>query len=204
MRERGYEAVGVESICQKAGLNKGSFYHYFPAKTDLTLAVLESCWQDYQKTVLAPAFDASIPPLERLAAFFNLCYRCHRETRERSGHICGCFFGTLGGELSSREDKIRSRVEGIMRGIASYFEEALLEAHSQGIIRVSDVTATAQAMVACMEGMVLLAKIYNNPEILHGLVPSIFQLIGAPLPRRINSGEVPASDAVSTRMDFLD
>lgn len=204
MRERGYEAVGVEAICQQAGLNKGSFYHYFPGKSDLALAVLESCWQEYQKTVLAPAFQPAVPPLERLGLFFSQSYRCHRQAREQSGHLCGCFFGTLGAELSSRDDKIRSRVEGIMQAIASYFEEALLEARSQGLIRVNDVTVTAQAMVACMEGMVLLAKIYNNPEVLRELAPCVFQMIGAPYPGRDSSASTLTPETVGVGMDFLD
>jgi len=37
---RSYEDVGVQEICQEAGVKKGSFYHFFPSKRDLTLAIL--------------------------------------------------------------------------------------------------------------------------------------------------------------------
>ena len=38
---RSYEDVGVQEICQEAGVKKGSFYHFFPSKRDLTLAILD-------------------------------------------------------------------------------------------------------------------------------------------------------------------
>ncbi len=40
MHARGYTAVSVQDLCQHAGVNKGSFYYFFPAKRDLVLAVI--------------------------------------------------------------------------------------------------------------------------------------------------------------------
>ena len=42
MYARGYSAVGVQEICAQAGVNKGSFYHFFPSKQALILAVIEA------------------------------------------------------------------------------------------------------------------------------------------------------------------
>ena len=35
IHENSYGAVGVEQICQRARVNKGSFYYFFKTKTDL-------------------------------------------------------------------------------------------------------------------------------------------------------------------------
>ena len=40
MYARGCTAVGVDEICRQAGVHKGSFYHFFPSKQALILAVL--------------------------------------------------------------------------------------------------------------------------------------------------------------------
>ncbi|MBN2147944.1 MAG: TetR/AcrR family transcriptional regulator [Anaerolineales bacterium] len=40
--QHGYDATGVASICQQAGVSKGAFYHHFPTKQALFLALLES------------------------------------------------------------------------------------------------------------------------------------------------------------------
>lgn len=37
----GYSRTSVESVCAKAGVTKGSLYHYFRTKEDLGIAVLE-------------------------------------------------------------------------------------------------------------------------------------------------------------------
>ena len=41
MHEKGYTAVGVGEVCSRAGVNKGSFYHFFPSKQDLALTVID-------------------------------------------------------------------------------------------------------------------------------------------------------------------
>lgn len=36
----GYDATSVAEICQQAGVSKGAFYHHFPSKQDLFLALM--------------------------------------------------------------------------------------------------------------------------------------------------------------------
>lgn len=38
----GYEATGVAEICQTAGVSKGAFYHHFPSKQAVFMALLNS------------------------------------------------------------------------------------------------------------------------------------------------------------------
>ncbi|MCS7178730.1 MAG: TetR/AcrR family transcriptional regulator [Anaerolineae bacterium] len=38
---QGYEATGVAAICQRAGVSKGAFFHHFPTKQAVFLALLE-------------------------------------------------------------------------------------------------------------------------------------------------------------------
>ena len=38
IHENSYGSVGVEQICQRAKVNKGSFYYFFKTKTDLVVA----------------------------------------------------------------------------------------------------------------------------------------------------------------------
>ena len=38
--QQGYNAVTVDAICERAGVKKGSFYHYFDSKADLTKAAI--------------------------------------------------------------------------------------------------------------------------------------------------------------------
>src|SRR5271170_7885350 len=36
-----YGSVSVDDICKRAGINKGSFYHFFPSKADLVVQAYE-------------------------------------------------------------------------------------------------------------------------------------------------------------------
>ena len=41
IHSRSFADVGVNELCQHAGVKKGSFYHFFPSKQDLTLTALD-------------------------------------------------------------------------------------------------------------------------------------------------------------------
>jgi AcrR family transcriptional regulator len=43
--ENGYDATSVAEICRHAGVSKGAFYHHFPSKQDLFLALMTT-WLD--------------------------------------------------------------------------------------------------------------------------------------------------------------
>jgi AcrR family transcriptional regulator len=40
--KNGYDATSVAEICQDAGVSKGAFYHHFPSKQELFLALMET------------------------------------------------------------------------------------------------------------------------------------------------------------------
>ena len=42
MLEKGYTNTGIQEVLLKAGVPKGSFYHYFASKEEFALAIIES------------------------------------------------------------------------------------------------------------------------------------------------------------------
>ena len=62
MYARSYRDVGVQEICEHAGVKKGSFYHFFPSKRDLTLAALDRQWEIARQELLERAFTQRLPP----------------------------------------------------------------------------------------------------------------------------------------------
>jgi len=49
----GYDATGVAEICQAAGISKGAFYHHFPSKQDLFLAIVDQWLQGVNSQLLS-------------------------------------------------------------------------------------------------------------------------------------------------------
>ena len=75
--QAGYEAASVAQICEQAGVSKGAFYHHFPSKQDLFLAILED-WLSGLDSRLenARAGDESVPQsLLRMAGTMGEVFR---------------------------------------------------------------------------------------------------------------------------------
>ncbi len=176
--ERGYRGVGVQELCDQAGVKKGSFYHFFPSKQDLALAMLERLWRTTREKQFEPAFARDVLPLARIARFFSQLGRHLLESVTDDGAICGCPFGNIAMEMSAQDPVLREAVEEIYRAWAGYFERTLAEAQAIGELGDLDVEAAAQSLVAFTSGLVLLAKTKNTVDIVETLAARALALLG--------------------------
>lgn len=174
---RSYADVGVQEICEHAKVKKGSFYHFFPSKRDLTLAALDRQWEIARRTVWVPAFSKHLSPLKRIERCFDLFYEHQCGVKASTGQVRGCPFGNLALELSTQDGVIRRKVDRIFREVGAYLERALRDAVAAGQVPEQDVGTTAQALVAYMEGVILLAKTSNDPELIKRLRQGVLRYV---------------------------
>ena len=173
---RSYADVGVAEICEQAGVQKGSFYHFFPSKRDLTLAVLDLHYLTFKEHMLDRAFADDIPPLARLTRFAKLMYEFQKQLKQDSGRVLGCPVGNLATELATHDEPIREKIAGLFQRVQRHLRQVLKEASHAGEISDTNLDATAQAMFAYFEGVMMLAKTQNDPEVLRKLLPAITQI----------------------------
>lgn len=178
MHDKGYTAVGINEICKEADVKRGSFFHYFPSKQDLALAVLDTQWQRTVSELLEPAFAPDLPALGRIKRMFQYCYHYQRTTRDQMGHMLGCPFGILAAELSTQDSVIRERVQEIFEGFASYFEAAVREAHTGESEARVDPEAVGKELIAYLEGALLVAKAHDDPSLFEKLTAAALRLAG--------------------------
>ncbi len=171
---RSYASASVDDLCVAAGINKGSFYYFFPSKRELILSVLDEQWERARANVLDAAFQADIPPLERIDRFFGRVTEIHRVPV-----VLGCPFGNLALELSTVDEPVRDRIRAIFDGYREYFEQALTDAVARGDLGPIDVRDTAQALVAYFQGALVLAKTHNDAGVIAHLATHARALIGA-------------------------
>jgi len=152
----------VQEICRQAGVKKGSFYHFFPSKRDLTVAMLDDSWQQFRETLLADAFAPDIPPLQRIRRLLDMQYRHHIAVKEKTGQVFGCPFGNLAGEMSTQDEVIRERVKRIFSDLQAPIQDILEQAVAVGDLPELNTRATASAMVAYLEGLSLMAKTHDT------------------------------------------
>jgi len=171
-----YHAIGVQEICTRAGVNKGSFYHFFPSKRDLALAALDETAAFFSDAIISRAFSTDIPPLARIERFFDLAHDLHQQIKDTTGHVQGCPFGNIAGELGSQDEGLRKKVDGIFRMAEQPIEQALQEAVTGGDLPEIDTASAARAIFAYMEGLILYAKTRNDAELIRDLGKRAIQL----------------------------
>lgn len=172
-----YGSVSVDQICARADVNKGSFYHYFPSKSELAVAAYEEHWREKQPD-LDRIFSPQNPPLTRLHLWCNNVYERQKLKVEKYGHVCGCPYVSLGAEVATQDEKIRGKAEELVERTLRYLESALIEAKLQGLIAIDDAKLTARRVHSLALGLLLHAKIRNQLAVLEDLEPSIMDLLG--------------------------
>ncbi|MEJ2612333.1 MAG: TetR/AcrR family transcriptional regulator [Candidatus Thiodiazotropha sp.] len=170
---RSYADVGIKEICALAKVQKGSFYHFFPSKQILAMAVIDNMSDDWANGFVAEAFDEKLPPMERLDYMVDAVYYWQKAAKNVEGRMPGCLFGNLALEVSTRDEVIRARLNAVFEKASGRFHKALEQAVNLGDILPLDTQATATAMLAYLEGVILFAKARNDPEVIRSLGPAI-------------------------------
>ena len=175
---RGYSALGVAEICERAGVPKGSFYYFFKSKEALALAVLDGHWAA-ERRGWNSALAQDVEPLQRLRRLFEATQADQLAGQQSCGTISGCMFGNLTLELSNQTEQIRERLQEIFDEQVDLVDKVIAEALGRGDVTVTDTHEAARSIVAQLEGQVLLAKLYNNTGLLDTLWTNSLSLLGA-------------------------
>ena len=177
--KHGYNAVTVDAICEAAGVKKGSFYHYFESKADLTKAALEAWWQANSRPIIESSFAEGVPPLERLQRYFEGIYRRQLEIKREGGTLLGCAFFRLAIEGEGVEPDVRAAAQQALSRKRKHFVKAIDDAKRAGLIKVDDVEAATQAVYSLFEGALARARIQDSPEPLKGIYEQVLRLLEA-------------------------
>ncbi len=173
---RSYADVGIKEICDTALIQKGSFYHFFPSKRDLALAVIDEFSSEWADGFVAESFDPALPPMERIDYMIDATYYWQKSVKEKHGKMPGCLFGNLILEISTKDDILRARLNAVLDNSKARFKEALDEAIERKDIEPLNTGLTSEAMLAYLEGMILFAKAQNDPEVIYKLGPALAQI----------------------------
>ncbi len=173
-----YGSVSVDDICKRAGINKGSFYHFFPSKADLVVEAYEEHWRE-KRPAMDHIFSPQAPPLERIQNFCRMIYAVQKEKTEEYGHVCGCPYTSVGSELATLDEKVRAKSEHLMNAGRKYVESAIADAIREGSVTVKDPVAASVTLQSLLCGMLVEARVQNDLKVLENLEATVMSLLGA-------------------------
>ena len=154
----GYAGTTVDSICEKAGLTKGSFYHFFKSKEELGLAVLEWSMRKGGEILSEGSHAKVADPVERAFAFLR-----HVEHSSKELWANGCLLGTFSLELADTNERMRKTVSRMFSEVVDLFAARFAPVVEQGSGMPSAIDLANQYL-AILEGSIILAKAHRDPS----------------------------------------
>lgn len=156
-RRQGYAQTGVNQIIQEANATSGSFYHFFSAKEDLLLAVVDHMAAAFEAEVFEPAAERSDDPIEELFAVLAL----YRRQLADGGMVVGSPMASLSAEVSENHPHVRARLAEVFASWAGRVE-GLLAAAGDRLPPGLDRRALAELVVCAVEGAVLGTRLNRS------------------------------------------
>lgn len=181
MWEESYGAVTIDDICRRAEVKKGSFYYFFDSKADLAVAALERYSRE-SKPQWDEQFSPVLAPLDRIRARCEFAYKKQADIKARTGKVLGCPLCSVGSEICNQDERIREKIQDIMARNAKYWESAIRDAQSLGLIGPGDAAAKARCALAYYAGLITQARIHNDAEMLRDLGDQILAHLHAKCP----------------------
>lgn len=157
--ERGFAGTSMSDLLGHAGVNSGSFYHFFESKEALLRAVLEGYLLALRPMVVDPAFAGTEEPVARIFAILA----GYRERILQTNCKYGCPLGRLALEIDPENRPAHNLIAENFRGWIAAVRECV-DQFKHRLPRTSDPDALATYVLAVMEGGVMLSRSYGTVD----------------------------------------
>ena len=171
--EQSYLGTSVDELCSRAEVRKGSFYHFFPSKTNLALAAIDTSWNQTKLHVFTPIFSTDKNGMDQLQDLLNKVDEVQSSILKSNGAFLGCPFGNLGQEMATKDEQIRKATQKVFEGHCEFIAGALDNAQQNGLIPTGDNNQKAINIFALFEGGLLLSKVANDPKYFRAISASV-------------------------------
>jgi TetR/AcrR family transcriptional repressor of nem operon len=159
-----YCSVGVNEICQQAGVTKGAFYHHFDSKADLFYAA--AC---HHRDLTKPEWDGccspTLNPLEQLEKLIELLLARQGDIpgADPDLEVPGCPFFLAGGQVGREEEKVRQAALEMAEGGIRYGVAIVRGLKDGGYLEGDpDVEQIARQSFVFVQGLMVYGRTLNS------------------------------------------
>jgi TetR/AcrR family transcriptional repressor of nem operon len=164
LTEKGFATTGIEEILKRAGVPKGSFYHYFASKEAFGAALIDAYARYFANKLDKHFSNTELSPLARIEAFILDA----EEGMRRHEFRRGCLIGNLGQEMAALPEAFRMQLQQVFTDWQTRLTACLQAAQEAGeISREVDCQQWAAFFWTAWEGAVLRSKLEQKSEPLH-------------------------------------
>jgi len=169
--EKSFNSCGLAEILQRAGVPKGSFYHYFPSKEDFGIAVIEKESADFMEFLRPLLADRKKSPLKRLRAVFETASKeCALNGASRQ-----CLIPKLALETAQLSEPVHAAVKCAYEQWTALLARVIREAQAAGEInKKQDPAHLADVLVMLWEGATIRMQIDRSLRPLDDFLTFVF------------------------------
>jgi len=142
----GYDAASVDDICTEAGVSKGAFYHHFPTKQAIFLALMQG-WLGMIDMGMEAVHAETVP--ETLIQMTDLLPGVFAAAEDRLPMFLEFWL------QASRDETIWKAVIAPYRHFQEHFCKLVEEGVAEGSLRPTNPQVTAQVILSLAVGLVL-------------------------------------------------
>lgn len=164
----GYQGASVLKILEKAGLNKGSLYHYFKSKKELVLAAIDIKSEEIFGQKYKEILDGNGAYLENFEKTLITMY----EFAPR-----GCPLANLIQEMSNNDEEFDILLKNKYLALKSIIEVILKKAVENNELITSNINDLSLFVLSGIEGAILSAKTFKDKRMFEKNIHYLFKSI---------------------------
>lgn len=145
--QKGYDATSIQEICEKAGVSKGAFFHYFPSKELFFLEILDNWLKNLLKSIEQFTGEIEDPYLTivNMSKIFKDIFR-----ESRSKFLLYIEFLRVG----LRDNKILEKLASYFDFYTEYFSNLIKRGVEKGYFANTDPKVVSKVLIAYALGII--------------------------------------------------